>query len=499
MTLIEMLENAIKAHPEKAAIICRQRSISYSCLGDIVNKAANALIGFGLKKGDRVGIMAPRSYELVASFLATSKAGGIAMPLNFELPASGVRAVIEATAPRVIFAHGTFIGLLEEAISGISGISIITFGDNAGDYLKWEDIEKNGRADAPRVEVKPEDVFYLNYTSGSTGSSKGAVTTHLNVYWNTLSAADALGLTRDDVHICMFAPFAHPHELFARALFLGGTSVIVNTVYPKSIAEAITENKVTCMMGLAPMYENLLELVEHHKNYDLSSLRVPESGGMFTRQELIERFKNEVGASIVPVWGSTETTGIALANRPGSPQQPGSVGTPCKGYEVKIVDDRNEDTPTGEVGEMIFRGPAVVKGYFEENENKTASFKDGWYYSGDYAKMDGAGNFYFVERKSGMMKIAGLKVYPLEIEQVLLDHPGIKEASVVSVKDRLRGEVPKAIIVLKNGALSPKEVFKFCMEKLPHYKVPRLVEFRETLPKTGSGKTNKKILQMEHA
>jgi acyl-coenzyme A synthetase/AMP-(fatty) acid ligase len=387
--------------------------------------------------------------------------------------------------------------LVESAISGISGISVIMLGEDYGDYIKWSDIEKNGKASAPPVTITPDDPFYLNYTSGSSGNSKGAITTHLNIYWNTASAVDALQLTPDDVHICMFAPFAHPHELFARSLFLGGTIVLVNTVYPKSIAEAITKNKVTCMMGLAPMYENLLELLEHHKGYDLSSLRVPESGGMFTRQELIERFKGKIGVPIVPVWGSTETTGIALANRPGSVQQPGSVGVPCKGYDVRIVDENGTDTAPGEVGEMIFRGPAVVKGYFEENTAESVCFKDGWYYSGDFGKTDESGNFYFVERKSGMMKVAGFKVYPAEIEQALLDHSGIREAAIVSVKDRLRGEVPKAIIVSKNGAISPIEIFKFCRLKLPHYKVPRIVEFRQSLPKTGSGKINKKLLQTE--
>jgi long-chain acyl-CoA synthetase len=342
------------------------------------------------------------------------------------------------------------------------------------------------------------DIAYLNYTSGSTGDSKGAVTTHANVYWNTIAAVDAFRLTPDDIHLCMFAPFAHPHEIFARPLYLGGTMVLVDKIYPKSLAEAISAHKVTCMMGLAPMYENLLEVLEH-KTYDLSALRVPESGGMYTRSELISRFRRKLGVPIFPVWGSTETTGIALANRPGEYMPPGSVGKPCNSYEVKIVDETGQELSPGEIGEMIFKGPAVVKSYYEAEAGEEISFKHSWYYSGDLGKKDAMDNFYFVERKSGMMKVAGLKVYPLEIELMLMSHAKIKEAVVIAVKNRLRGEIPKAIVVAKAGVkLSEKEVQRFCKERLAHYKLPRIVEVRESLPKIGSGKINKKALQMEH-
>jgi acyl-CoA synthetase (AMP-forming)/AMP-acid ligase II len=250
------------------------------------------------------------------------------------------------------------------------------------------------------------------------------------------------------------------------------------------------------MMGLAPIYENLLEVMEH-KTYDMSSLRIPESGGMYTSVELIERFSQKLGVSLIPVWGSTETTGIAIANRPGRQMLRGSIGRPCTTYEVKIVDEDNNELMPGETGEMIFKGPAVVQGYYDAKIDNIC-FRDGWYYSGDLGKTDEKGNFFFVDRKSGMMKVAGLKVYPQEIERVLLDHPDIKEAAVIAVKDRLRGEIPKSFIVARNGkCLSEKEILSFCKERLAHYKLPRIIEIRQSLPKTGSGKINKKALQME--
>lgn len=499
ISLVHILEKQTMKAAEKTAIVFHNNKISYRELNETVNIFANFFLEAGLKKGDRVGLMLPRIPELVISFLAVAKAQGIAVPINFELTVENIRAILNRISPKYLIVHGSFLDLARRSASDDLQIQIIATDSDGRKCLLWSEIPKKMNAKNPGLDIKNEDVVYLNYTSGSTGNPNGAVTTHSNIYWNTVASVDALKLTSKDIHICMFAPFAHPHEIFARPLYLGGTMVLIDKIYPKSLAEAISNHKVTCMMGLAPMYENLLDMLEH-KTYDLSSLRVPESGGMYTRTELIKRFEQKVGVPIIPVWGSTETTGIALANRPDERIPPGSVGKPCPFYEVKIVDENDNKLPPGEIGEMIFRGPAVVKGYYENAENNQTCFKDGWYYSGDLGKRDREGNFYFVERKTGMMKVAGLKVYPMEIELALVAHPDIKEAAVIPAKDRLRGEVPKAIIVTNNGKLlTEKKILGFCKERLPHYKLPRIIEIRASLPKIGSGKINKKLLQMEHA
>lgn len=498
MTLIEILERNAEDTPEKTAIIYHNTKITYRELNDAVNKLANVLTAMGLKKSDRVAFMLPRIPELVITFLSTAKAQGIAVPINFELLDDKIRDVLNNITPRYFIVHKQFLELAKRAVPKDSEISIIVVGENyEGEYISWKELQKGKNPDNFLPAPDKDDIVYLNYTSGSTGNPKGAVTTHSNIYWNTIAAVDALKLTHDDIHLCIFAPFAHPHEIFSRPLYLGGTMVLVDKIYPKSIAEAIAKHRVTAMMGLAPMYETLLELIEQ-RTYDLSSLRVPESGGMHTRIELIERFRQKTSVPIIPVWGSTETTGIALANHPNEHMPAGSVGKPCAYYEAKIVDENDNELPDGEIGEMIFKGLAVVKGYHEENTNGKICFKNGWYYSGDLGRKDKDGSFYFVDRKTGMMKVAGLKVYPMEIEMVLMSHPDIKEAAVVSVKDRLRGEVPRAIIVGRNGnTLTEEEIVGFCKKRLPHYKLPRMVEIRESLPKIGSGKINKKVLQAE--
>ncbi len=493
-TLVQMLEGNAREYPGKDAVVFQEARLSYASLNEEVNRAANAFLMKGIKKGDRVGLMLPRIPELVVAFLASAKIGAVAAPVNYELTGERISGLLKTLDPKVIVAHADFAGLLNGAAENTI---IVSVGGDIKGASPWREFIVAGAPDNPGVAVSDSDVAYLNYTSGSTGESKGALATHSNIYWNTYASVEALGLGHEDVHLCMFAPFAHPHEIFSRPMLLGGTMVIVDRIYPKSIAEAIEANRVTCMMGLSPMYENLLELMEH-KHYDLSSLRVPESGGMYTRTELMERFKDRIGVSIVPVWGSTETTGIAIANRPDGAIPAGSVGTACPGYEVKIVDEQGMILPDGEVGEMIFKGPGVVNGYYEGALSSQSSFREGWYYSGDLARKDAMGYFYFVERKTGMMKIAGLKVFPTEIELALLDHPDIKEATVVSAKDRLRGEVPKAVIVMRSGkAMTAKDVFNYCRQRLAHYKVPRIVEFRDFLPKTPGGKIDKKTLQTE--
>ena len=488
----------VKKFSEKTAIIYHHTKMTYRELDEAVNKVAHALIDLGVKKGDKVGMMLPRIPELIISFLGTAMAQGIVAPINFERLDKEILITLSDLSPRCLIVHKQFLELAKRCIPPHLNISMVVVGGGGAEYgLSWEKMIGGKDSDFPLMEISEDEVVYLNYTSGSTGNSKGAITTHSNIYWNTLASVSTFELTSDDVHLCIFAPYAHPHEIFARPLYLGGTMVLVDRIYPKSILEAVMNHKVTCIMGLAPMYENLLEVLER-KTYDLSSLRILESGGMYTRMELIERFRQKLGIPILPVWGSTETTGIAIANRLDEPILPGSIGKPCASYEVKIVDGKDRELPPEEIGEMIFRGPAVVQGYYQDTIHTQRWFKGGWYYSGDLGRRDKENNFYFMDRKTGMMKVAGLKVFPLEIELALMEHPDIRETAVIAVKDKLRGEVPKAIIVTKIGKdLSEKEVMEFCKERMPNYKVPRIVELREALPKTGSGKINKKELQRE--
>ena len=209
---------------------------------------------------------------------------------------------------------------------------------------------------------------------------------------------------------------------------------------------------------------------------------------MHINPALAQRFKEMFGRSIIPVWGSTETMGIALANPDGGKKR-GSIGKPCPYYHAKIVGEDREELSSNEIGEMAIKGPAISSGYFGNPEETKKCMNDGWFYTGDLGRRDSEGFFYFIARKNGMMKVAGMKVFPTEVEDVLSTHPGIAEVAVVKAQDRLHGEVPKAVIVLKEGAEIDKAgIRKFSVKRMSKYKVPRIIEFRTELPKTPGGK-----------
>jgi long-chain acyl-CoA synthetase len=443
----------------------------------------------GLKKGDRVGLLLHKTPEAIISFLAVAAAGGVVFPVDYNQTLDSIESLFNLTKPAVVIVDERFQDLLARFKDNCSDEKTIVVGEKAGNQShSWEEILAQQSLQPPSIDIHEDDVVYLNFTSGSTGLPKGAVTTHANIYWNTLSAVESLGLTEEDIHLCMFPIFVHPHELFARALYLGGTIVLVDSINPKSIATAISEHKVTCMMAVASFYDAMARLpLPFH--FDMSSLRIPESGGMYVHPALEQKFKERFNIPIIPVWGSTETTGIALAASVKGERKPGSMGKPSASYQIRVLGEQGEELSLGETGIMAVKGPGVCSGYHNQPEETEMYMNDGWFLTGDIVRTDSEGYYYFVGRKTWMMKVAGLKVFPSEIEDVLIKHPNIEEVAVVKIQDSTHGEVPKAVIVLKDGLnLSKDDIRKYCENKLSRYKIPRAVEFRHELPKTPGGK-----------
>ena len=344
------------------------------------------------------------------------------------------------------------------------------------------------------VQVHGPEPCSLNVTSGTTGRPKGALTTHDNIIEQALTAFgdEGLGFRDDEVFLGMFSVFAHPHELFHRSLVCGGSFVIMDSLNPRVIAETIERFQVTWMMAVPSFYEMLLD----HATADMSSLRVLESGGAYVSAGTLERMEERFGAAFMPVWGSTETTGVALALRPDRPRRPGATGMPVKGYEIRIVDRHGRECAAGEPGEMLVRGPSVVSSYLGDDEETARCFQDGWYHTSDLVSRAEDGFIDFVGRKSEMLKIGGIRVYPLEIEKVLKDHPQVRDVVVVRADDRIRGEVARAVIEPVTGhTLNIRKVQAYCRDRLAPYKVPRLVEFWEEIPKLPNGKIDKRAVR----
>jgi len=489
MTLGKILQRNAQQYPDKAAILFQEERITFSQLNDLVNRLANGLLNLGLEKGDRVAILMPKTPEVIITFLAVARAGGVIFPVNYKLKSDDLRTIFNYVSPQIVVSERIYRPLLEKLFLPYHPLSKIIFtGKRSKKDLNLKDIIDKESSDEPQVKVKESDFVYLNYTSGTTGVPKGVMTSHANIVYNTIAAIAAFNFTHQDVHLCMFPSYMHPHELFARSLYLGGTAVISDSIFPKTIAREIEDKKVTAMMAVPYFYKSLFPLVKN-KDYDFSSLRISEAGGMYSPPEFVERFSELFKLDLFPVWGSTETTGIATAVRPNEGYKPGTIGRACLNYDIKVVDFHGDEVPDGQEGEMIIKGPAVMKGYFNLPGETESVLKNEWYFTGDIVRKDEKGYIYFLGRKSGMMKVGGMKVYPLEIVEAISSHPEVDEVAVVSERDAMRGERPKAFIVLNQGSnLSEGELRGYLRTKLADYKIPRKIEFIKELPRTSGGK-----------
>jgi len=487
-TLNSALEAWAADTPEKIFMYHRSASYTYERTALLVDRFSAFLQSRGVQAGGTVCLMLPRTPELILAFLSATKIGAIPCPVNYLSTPGDIVGFIKEASPSVMVASTEIVpdAVLQELRQAAEILCVDT--DNSeDDWVTWSStISHHLRADCPPLSIS--DLAYYNFTTGSSGKPKGALTTHENIYWNTRSMVEMFALSENDVHLCMFAAFAHPHEIFARALYTGASIVLLQEINPRTIIQTINRYSVTCIMGLAVMYE---ALVNHCASMSAESLRMVESGGMYTRQDLNERFQAAFGLPIFSVWGSTETNGVAIANTFDEFQSNGSMGKVCPFYEIRLLSDGRE-VGTGEVGELFIKGPGISSRY---NGYPSLTDDDGWYASGDLATKDENGFYHFVERKSGMVKMAGLKVYPLQIELSLIKHPGIKEIAVLGVADDRKGAVPKAFVVREeNVPLNSDDLRLFCKGRIPNYMIPKEFEFLEELPKIGSGKIDKKAI-----
>ncbi|MBF0607338.1 MAG: AMP-binding protein [Magnetococcales bacterium] len=494
ISVLEALYDNVLSRPRHNFIGHHNTVLTYEEFYERCCGFAQFLMASGLRAGDRVCLIMPRVPELLLAFFSVVMAGGLPVPVNYMMDGTSRNVFIRSLSPAFIVVHEKYLYTLDNNITG----GIVLVGKHRRGLIDFDSVSQPTKAGPLR---RPDDTIaggkplYLNYTTGSTGTPKGALATNDNIAVNTIAAIEAMGFRADDVHLCMFASFAHPHELFARALYTGASVVLLEEINPRTIAATIARHSVTAMMGLTPMYEMLLA---HCKGAKLDSLRVAESGGMYTPAATIAAFKHAFGVPILSVWGSTETSGIAIANTPQHYRMDGSMGRVCPHYAVRCLRQDGSDADIGEVGEMVFEGRGVIAGFYEDSPRHELNTHtaNNTFHSGDLAYRDAEGYLYFVERRSGLIKVAGIKVYPLQIEIALRQHPDIAEAAVIGIDDKLRGMVPKAFVVLRHDAsLSEADILAFCKATMAATMVPKQIELRSELPKIGSGKVDKKALR----
>ncbi len=508
LTLHDALARAATRHPDELALLSDERQLTWAQLDAEVSRVANLMRAVGFQPGDAIGFMINKRPEVVIGFLACCRMGAVFAPVNYKLNLDRVRDQFETSQIKGVFTEKARDRLLEGLLPLLPNPREIVYvggpGRHGDSHYGMSD-ELPSTFEPGDFEATPDTICYLNYTSGSTGRPKGAQTTHRNIQHNAVDTIAGLGFRADDRFLGMFSVFAHPHELFHRSLLLGSPFVILDSMSPRVIAEAVERFKVTWMMAVPSFYEMMLDWVQPRDGSavdpghlaDVSSLRILESGGAYVGADTLSRMEAAFGCTFMPVWGCTEATGVGLANGPDpAARKPGATGRPVPGYEFRIVDDKGREQPPGETGELLMRGSAVTtRGYVNQPDETVAAFVDGWYHTQDLCTMDEDGFVRFVSRKSEMLKIGGIRVYPLEIEAVIKEHPDVIDVVVVRAEERVRGEIARAVVSTVPGSdLTVRGLQGYCRGRLAVYKVPRIVEFWREVPKLPNGKIDKQAV-----
>jgi long-chain acyl-CoA synthetase len=527
VTLSEALKQSAQTFPDNSAIVYFGRRISYRQLDEMVDRFATALQDLGVKKGDRVGIQLPNIPQFVIAFYGALRVGAIcvacsplykARELEHQLNDSGTEILIcmdtlypivqqirERTKLRNVIATSPrdYLPPLLRTLSPLKGVKSHEC-PGAIDFLSI--MKKYGPNPKP-VAVEPDDLALLQYTGGTTGVPKGAMITHRNLIVNASQCEVELPIRRGiDIHLTAL-PLFHIFGMTCamNAPVLTGTTMLMipDPRDLKATLDAISKYKATIFCSVPTMYVALINAPDI-KKYDLSTVRACLSGAAPLPMEIQKKFEQLTGGRLVEGYGLTESSPVSHVNPLDDPKKnrPGSIGIPVPDTDAKIVDleTGTKDLKPNEVGELTIKGPQVMQGYWNKPDESKNTLRGGWLYTGDIAKMDEDGYFYVVDRKKDMIDVSGLKVWPREVEEVLYEHPAVNEAAVVGVPDAYRGETVKAYVTLKpgyQGKVTQEDIIKFCREKIATYKAPRLVEFRDSLPKTLVGKILRRTLKEE--
>ncbi|MBX5476216.1 MAG: long-chain fatty acid--CoA ligase [Clostridia bacterium] len=524
ITMGQLLERTARQKPDGIAVRLGSFQMTYRELYGAATYFAAGLQRLGVRKGDRVALMLPNLPQYVIAYYGTMIAGGIVAqvnPLYVErelehlLNDSGAEVIValDALVPRVEAVRGRtrlrhVVVVRTPGAAGAGAGAQATGGaasaasGAAGPAIPFEDLTAPASPEPVAINPK-EDVAVLQYTGGTTGTSKGAMLTHFNLVANAVQTATWVSnmLSEDNV-VLSALPLFHSYGMTAcmnYAVHTGATMLLVPRFDPQAVLELIRTCRPTSFPGVPTMYVAINSLPGVTPE-DLSSLRVCNSGGAAMPVEVMREFERRTGATVVEGYGLSEASPVTHTNPTTGLRKPGSIGLPLPDTECRIVDVETgeRDVPVGEVGELCIRGPQVMKGYWNRPEETAETLRDGWLHTGDIARMDEDGYFYITDRKKEMIIAGGYNVYPREVEEVLYAHPGVKEAAVVGVPDPYRGETIKAFVVTKPGVvLAAGELDAHCRAHLAPYKVPREYEFRDDLPKSMVGKVLRRVLREE--
>jgi long-chain acyl-CoA synthetase len=531
--LFFFLEDAARKNPSTPCTIFKGAKISYPEMNELTDRLAAGLASLGVKKGDRVGLFMPNTPQFVMAYFAILKLGGIVVATNplyspreiehqvndagieIMIVMSNFYRIIKDLQPKTKIRTLVVTNLKETLPPVLSFLFTLTKEKKGGfrvqldqgDVWMQDLISRFKPEDRPQVEVTSDDDALFQYSGGTTGISKGAIATHRNLVANSLQIRRWMISAEDGKEVVLMAiPLFHVYGMVAGMLFAictGASMVMVpNPRDLKDVLSNIQKYKASVFPGVPTLYN----AINNHPDvlagkYDLRTIKACISGSAPLMRETKEKFEAVTGGKLFEGYGLSEAPTATHCNPLLGENRTGSIGLPLPDVDCRIVslDDGMTVLPVGDIGELVIRGPQVMKGYHNMPTETVNTLREGWLYTGDIARMDEMGYFYIVDRKKELIKPGGYQVWPREVEEVITEHPKVLEAGVAGVPDPYRGETVKAWVVVKPGeSLTEEEIKAWCAERLAKYKVPTFVEFRDELPRTTVGKILRRELVREH-
>ncbi|MDI6754505.1 MAG: long-chain fatty acid--CoA ligase [Thermodesulfobacteriota bacterium] len=496
MNIGEFLSTSAKRLPGHLAIRFGAEQVTFDALNRRVDALARGLGKAGLRPGEVCVLMMPNSVNWVVAYYALAKLGAVVLPVNFLFRTGELGHIFRDSRARAFIGHSDYLEQPAKVLAELPALDLrVGDGQAVEGFMPLKSLFY-GEDPFPMYLTAEDDTSAIIYTSGTTGLPKGAQLTHRNLISNARTLAKVRTSQPHDVVLGVL-PFYHIYGLTSVlnvSMCLGLTIRLWAHFETEEVFRAIEEEESTILIAVPTIFNRLVEQAQKHPPRR-SSLRFCISGGASLPVEILRRFETLFNATIVEGYGLTETSPVCIENPFAGLKKPGSIGLAIEGFEVRIVDEQDLDLPPGEVGELIVRGPGVMKGYLNQPEATEQALRGGWLHTGDLARQDEDGYIYIVDRKKDLIIRGGYNVYPREVEEILYRHPAVAEAAVIGIPHADLGEEVAAVVVLRPGAkATPEEIRAFVKEQVAPYKYPRQVIFAEELPKTSTGKILKRHL-----
>lgn len=500
MNLVQMVKNAAMISPNKIFAVFNKKKITFKEFDKRTRLAGAGFLALNIKKGDKIALLLHNSIDFLEAYFGGIAAGAIIVPINIFLKFEEVQYILNDCKVKALVTSSDF----EKVIEGINPISVPALENViAIDKLKhskhilFESLFADNKIQ--EVKISQEDVAVIIYTSGTTGNSKGAMLSHKNLITDVENCIDIIEVTDKDIFMS-FLPMFHSYSFAANImipLYCRCKLVILKSVQPFALViKSLLWHRVSVFIAIPQIYSVLAERKLPFWFHWLNPMRACISGGASLPVESFYRFEKTFNKPLIEGYGLSEASPICSINPLSGKRKPGSIGPPINNVEIKIVDDNGKEVHRGQTGELIVKGDNVMIGYYNNPEATKEAIKDGWLYTGDMGMKDEDGYIFIQDRKKDLIIVNGMNLYPREVEELLYKHPAVADVAVVGDTDKIHGEIPIAVIRLKEGIKADEnEIKKYCKEHIANFKVPHRIEFWQELPRNATGKILKKDIK----